>query len=137
MTETCNINFSSLALCDWLKKFAPFSQLTNGKRNQGAVLAHVFPRLAPVTCIASSSDWHIALFASDTQSKTSLMFVDIKTLYTAQSLRLSHLYNFSMKCFSIRRVRIVSNPSIVSVRCANTGLRWMDSSLFNSRDVFR
>ena len=39
-------------LCDWLAKFAPLSRPTRDKtKNNDALLARVFPRLAPVTDI--------------------------------------------------------------------------------------
>ena len=52
--------------CDWLTKFAPFSQpMRNKNKTNRALLARVSPRLPWVThAFASSADWVLVLSSS-------------------------------------------------------------------------
>ena len=59
----CLLWFCFASLCDWLKNLAPLSRPIRSKTQTNRdLLARVFPCLAQLHVIASSSDWFIGEF---------------------------------------------------------------------------
>ena len=74
--------FYSTALSDWFRRCVPFSQPMRVQTNRD-LLARVFPRLAPVTCICSvsDSDWFITLLTSVAIGQIDYFGFGFTTLY--------------------------------------------------------